>query len=53
VGDVAEVLSYAAMYEKGLPPVAGGVLDQTQWFVRACDLIWADEAQLKPPSLAL
>ena len=51
--DMAEVLSYAELYRKGIPPVAGGALDQTHWFNEACRLIWHDEAQLKPPPLTL
>ena len=51
--EMAEVLHYAVMYEKGLPPVAGGTLEQTHWFTTACGQIWADEGQLKPRGLAL
>lgn len=32
-GDAYECLLLAEMYEKGLPPVAGGTLDQSQWFL--------------------
>jgi len=39
-----EVIGYAELYRKGCPPVAGGSLDQTRWFVQASRLIWAEEA---------
>jgi len=35
------------MYEKGLPPVAGGVLDQSQSFIDAHRLLTSDQQTLK------
>ena len=37
----------AELYQKGLPAVAGGQLDQAAMFVEACEFIWADQAQWK------
>jgi hypothetical protein len=42
-----QAMDLAALYKRGLPPVAGGVLDQAQSFLDAADLIWADEAHWK------
>lgn len=33
--DVWQVIEFAELFEKGLPPVAGGVLDQTKSFLEA------------------
>jgi len=37
----------AGLYEKALPPVAGGVLDQAKEFVDACEYVWAEQKMLK------
>lgn len=34
-------------YRKGMPPVAGGVLDQSAWFLEAAETLEHDEALLK------
>jgi len=41
--DIWEVMEYAQLYEKGLPPVAGGALDQAQIFLDACRTIFSLE----------
>jgi len=41
------VIKLAHLYEKGLPPVAGGSLDQTQQFIFAADFIFSEEAKYK------
>lgn len=41
------VVRYAGLYEKGLPPVAGGALDQTAVFLAACGFIAADREEHK------
>ena len=38
--DVWEVIQYAELYEKGLPPVAGGALDQAKNFTEAASYIF-------------
>lgn len=38
--DTWDLLEYAALWEKGLPPIAGGALDQTIWFMRASTWIF-------------
>jgi hypothetical protein len=35
------------LYAQGLPPVAGGALDQSAWFIEASRRLKADEQQLK------
>ena len=35
----------AELFEKGLPPVHGGVLDQAQIFLDAARFIWAEQAR--------
>jgi hypothetical protein len=42
----------AEMYEKGLPPVHGGTLDQAADFVRACRAVWNEEARCKAAEVA-
>jgi len=49
--DVWEVMQYAELYEKGLPPVHGGALDQAYVFTWACRVIWAEENKFKPKGL--
>jgi len=46
-GDVWRAIEYATLYAKGLPPVAGGALDQARQFVQAARRIWAEEALWK------
>jgi hypothetical protein len=42
---INNLLRYVGYAEKGQLPVAGGVLDQSQWFLEACELVMADQAQ--------
>lgn len=42
--DIWEALEFADLYKKGLPPVAGGALDQVKVFVDACRMIFAEQA---------
>lgn len=42
-----QLLRLARLYEKGLPPVAGGALDQAAAFVEACDFVWNEEKYWK------
>lgn len=41
--DVWDLIDYAALYEKGLPPVAGGALDQAIYFTRAAKWIFEEK----------
>lgn len=34
-------------FKKGMPPIAGGVLDQAAWFIEAAELLEHDEAIIK------
>ena len=45
--DVWEVIEYAGLYEKGLPPVAGGALDQAKCFLEAATFIFREENMWK------
>lgn len=42
-----EVIQYAGLYEKGLPPVHGGVLDQSRRFIELCQIVWREQAHWK------
>ena len=42
-----ELIALAELYEKGLPPVAGGALDQAAAFVDAVRFVWAEQARWK------
>jgi len=41
--DIQEVLEYAELYKKGLPPVQGGSLDQSKSFVLAANFIYKEQ----------
>ena len=45
--DVWDAIFYAELYEKGLPPVAGGSLDQAYNFLQAARFIFAEQAEWK------
>jgi len=42
-----DLIESSDMYSKGLPPVAGGVLDQSQSFIDAHRLLTSDQQTLK------
>ncbi len=46
-GDIWQLMSLAKLYEKGLPPVIGGSLDQAVIFVAAAEFVWNQERQYK------
>lgn len=35
------------LFNKGMPPVAGGSLDQTAWFIEAVQILGAFDAEYK------
>ena len=39
------MIRYAKLYRKGLPPVAGGALDQAAIFIDAAEFVWAEESR--------
>jgi hypothetical protein len=41
------VLELADLWDKGLPPAAGGVLDQAAAFVEAARFVWAERGRWK------
>lgn len=45
--DVAYAVHLCDLFEKGLPPIAGGALDQTVWFLEAARILKNDEAEIK------
>ncbi len=45
-----ETIEYAELYAKGLPPVAGGALDQARSFVTAARFIWSQRSRYKAAS---
>lgn len=45
--DVWRVIEYAELYEKGLPPVAGGALDQAHCFIEAARFIMQEQRYWK------
>lgn len=44
---VATAATLIDLFEKGLPPVAGGALDQSVWFLEAARILRNDEAQIR------
>lgn len=45
--DAFETAAFAGLFEKGLPPLAGGALDQMQAFLDAARFVWGEEAEWK------
>ena len=45
--DVQQLIRMAELFEKGLPPVAGGVLDQGQNFVEAAEFVFSEQEYWK------
>lgn len=45
--DVWEIISLADLFEKGLPPIAGGVLNQAKIFVEAARFVFSEKAHWK------
>lgn len=45
--DVWDLIEYANLYKKGLPPVAGGALDQARAFTDAARFIFAEQSYWK------
>jgi len=45
--DICFVIKLVHLYEKGLPPVAGGSLDQCQAFIHAADFVFSEETKYK------
>jgi len=45
--DVWELLEYAELYKKGLPPVAGGALDQAKIFTESCRYVFEIESYVR------
>lgn len=45
--NVFQVIRLAGLMNKGFLPSSGGVLDQTQWFLQACEFIWSDQRRIE------
>jgi len=45
--DVFEIIALAGLFEKGLPPIAGGVLDQAKIFVDAARFVFQEQQYWK------
>ena len=45
--DIWQLIETAALYEKGLPPVAGGQLDQARSFLLGARMVWAEQQAMK------
>jgi len=45
--DIAPLVPLADMLDKGLLPIAGGLLDQAAWFIQAARLLERDEERIK------
>lgn len=46
-GSVATAVGLIELFERGLPPVAGGTLDQSVSFIEASRILRSDEAKLR------
>ena len=45
--DVLHALEIAELMKHGLPPLAGGSLDQTRVFLDAARFIWSERARMR------
>lgn len=50
--DVWDVIREAGMYKRGLPPIAGGTLDQAAGFTEAARFIWAEQDRMKADAMS-
>lgn len=46
-----QLLRFSSLFRKGNPPINGGVLDQENWFMSACEFLWAEQDRVVPPSM--
>jgi hypothetical protein len=44
---VVQAVGLIDLFEKGLPPVAGGALDQSVWFTEAATILNNEDAKAK------
>ena len=51
--DLWQLLECAELLGKGLPPVAGGVLDQSGWFLAAAAFVNGEKAMWKAKAMEL
>ena len=42
-----EAVQSAELLERGLPPQAGGMLDQSRWFVEFSRFVWAERDRIR------
>ena len=38
-------MQIASFWRRGIPPIAGGFLDQTDSIIAGCTFIWAEQAE--------
>ena len=44
--EVASAVNLAAMAEKGMMPIAGGILDQSSWFIDLWQLLGSEKSRI-------
>ena len=49
--DAMECLELVALFREGLPPVAGGTLDQTESFLQAALFVWSDQNEAEAQTM--
>lgn len=42
-----ELLQMASFWKQGLPPAAGGFLEQTESVIRGCEFVWGERERVK------
>ena len=45
--EMVPLIELADLFEKGIPPVTGGALDQAAWFLQATKTLAHEEAAIK------
>ena len=47
-----ETLAFARFARDGSWPVAGGMLNQTEWFTDACRLVWSEQSIIESEAIS-
>ena len=48
--EVTQAVNLADLFEKGMPPISGGALDQSAWFIESVRVLSNEESALRAES---
>jgi hypothetical protein len=49
--EIQEVFSYVDIFKQGTPPITGGSLDQSKWFLSVANFVWSDDNKVERESM--